>query len=186
MLTQKGTKTLYTKRLVLRRFTMEDVQPMFDTWANDPRVTRFLTWEPHGTPEVTGRLMAQWCADYEKPDNYNWAMELDGRLIGSIGVVRLDERSQRADLGYCMAYDCWNHGLMPEACRAVIDYLFGEVGFHRLCICHAVKNPASGRVAQKCGLTYEGTMREFEWSPRDGFLDIAYYSILRQEWEKQN
>ncbi|HIV12368.1 MAG TPA: N-acetyltransferase, partial [Candidatus Pullilachnospira stercoravium] len=64
MLTQKGTKTLYTKRLVLRRFTMEDVQPMFDTWANDLRVTRFLTWEPHGTPEVTGRLMAQWCADY--------------------------------------------------------------------------------------------------------------------------
>ena len=113
-------------------------------------------------------------------------MELDGRLIGSIGVVRLDERSRRADLGYCMAYDCWNHGLMPEACRAVIDYLFGEVGLHRLCICHAVKNPASGRVAQKCGLTYEGTMREFEWSPRDGFVDISYYSILRQEWEKQN
>ena len=42
MLTQKGTKTLYTKRLVLRRFTMEDVQPMFETWANDPRVTRRL------------------------------------------------------------------------------------------------------------------------------------------------
>ncbi|HIS27594.1 MAG TPA: GNAT family N-acetyltransferase [Candidatus Pullilachnospira intestinigallinarum] len=185
MLTHQGTKVLHTPRLTLRRFTMEDALPMFETWANDPRVTRFLTWEPHGTPQVTRQLLAQWCADYEKPDNYNWAMELDGRLIGSIGVVRMDEKSERVDLGYCMAYDCWNQGLMPEAARAVIDYLFGQVGIHRLTICHAVKNPASGRVAQKCGLTYEGTMREFEKSAEGEFLDIAWYGIVRSEWEKQ-
>ena len=185
MLTHQGTKVLHTPRLTLRRFTMQDALPMFETWANDPRVTRFLTWEPHGTPQVTRQLLAQWCADYEKPDNYNWAMELDGRLIGSIGVVRMDEKSERVDLGYCMAYDCWNQGLMREAARAVIDYLFGQVGIHRLTICHAVKNPASGRVAQKCGLTYEGTMREFEKSAEGEFLDIAWYGIVRSEWEKQ-
>lgn len=53
MLTHKGTQVIKTKRLTLRKFTLNDAQAMFDTWANDERVTRFLTWEPHGSIETT-------------------------------------------------------------------------------------------------------------------------------------
>ena len=74
---------------------------------------------------------------------------------------------------------------MSEAAKAVIDYLFKEVGVNRIDISHAVKNPASGRVAQKCGLTYEGTKREFFKASSGEFLDVSYYGILRSEWKKQ-
>ena len=71
---------------------------------------------------------------------------------------------------------------MTEAAKAVIRFLFEEVGCHRVVIRHAVKNPASGRVAQKCGLTYEGTHREAFKNSNGDFLDIAEYAILKDEW----
>ncbi len=57
MLTHKGTQVLRTERLTLRPFRLSDAEAMFRTWANDERVTRFLTWQPHGTPEVTRTLL---------------------------------------------------------------------------------------------------------------------------------
>ena len=76
-----------------------------------------------------------------------------------------------------------NKGFMPEAAKAVIDYLFAEIGVNRVGISHAVKNPASGRVAQKCGLTFEGTKREYFKASTGEFLDISDYGIIRSEWE---
>ena len=184
MLTHKGTQTIKTERLTLRRFTPDDAQAMFDNWASDERVTRYLTWPPHKSPELTRQLLEGWCAAYENPDTYKWAMEYEGELIGNISVVRISENSEWADLGYCMGHAYWHRGLMTEAAKAVIDFLFEAVGVHRVAISHAVKNPASGRVAQKCGLTFEGTSREFFKTSTGEFLDISYYGIIRSEWER--
>lgn len=185
MLRHKGTQTIRTARLMLRRFRVEDAQTMYDTWASDENVTRYLTWEPHESPEQTGKLLARWCDGYSSPEVYHWAMELDGRLIGDISVVGLHERDERAELGYCMGRAYWGQGLMTEAARAVIDYLFAEVGVHSVEIRHAVKNPASGRVAQKCGLACEGTKRECFKSSSGEFLDISFYGMTRNDWERR-
>ncbi len=184
-LTHCGTETITTPRLTLRRFVPEDAQAMFDNWANDERVTRFLTWTPHGSPEQTQRLVDMWCDEYDKPAYYQWAIEYDGSVIGSISVVRQDERARFAELGYCMGFDWWGSGLMTEAAGAVIDYLFERCSFNCVRISHAVKNPASGRVAQKCGLILEGIHRQYFLASWGEFLDIAEYSILREEWEQK-
>lgn len=68
-----------------------------------------------------------------------------------------------------------------KAVQAVIDFLFAEVGVNRIEIAHAVKNPASGKVTQKCGLTYEGTKRKSFKTDDGEYLDVAYHSILRRE-----
>lgn len=183
MLTHKGTQPIHTKRLLLRKFRVDDAQAMFDNWANDDRVTRFLTWVPHGSPDFTKQLLESWCAAYENPSAYNWAIEFEGKVVGNISVVRLSEKCEYAELGYSLGYDYWNKGIMTEAAKAVIDYLFAEVGVNRVGISHAVKNPASGKVAQKCGLTYEGTKREYYKTSNGEFLDISDYGILRREWE---
>ena len=178
MLTHKGTQEIKTERLTLRRFTVADAPQMYENWAKDPRVTRFLSWQPHESPAATAELLSQWTAAYIAPSNYNWAMEYEGQCIGTISVVRISDRNESAELGYDLGFDYWNRGLMTEAVKAVIAFLFDEVGFHRVVIRHAVKNPGSGRVAQKCGLTYEGTERE-SFKSRDGeFLDIAFYAVL--------
>lgn len=183
MLTHQGTCTLRTPRLTLDRFSPEDAQAMYDGWASDPQVTRFLTWTPHASPALTRQLLEDWCARYAHADYYNWAIRGEGRLIGNISVVETDERSGRAALGYCLSAACWNRGYMTEAARAVVDFLFREVNAHRVEIIHAVKNPGSGAVARKCGLTLEGVRREYFKAANGEYLDIAAYAILREAWE---
>lgn len=183
MLTHKGTKSLKTDRLTLRRFTPDDAQEMYDNWAKDERVTRFLTWLPHPSPEHTRQLLEVWCAEYEKSDYYNWVIEYESKAIGNISVVRISERDEWVELGYCIGCNYWNKGIMTEAAGAVIDFLFSEVNINRVSIFHAVKNPGSGRVAQKCGLTFEGTKREYFRSTSGEFLDICDYGITKHEWE---
>ena len=74
MLTHKGTQTIYTERLVLRRFTVDDAQAMYDNWANDERVSRFLSWSPHKSSEETKQLLEGWCDAYKNDTTYNWAI----------------------------------------------------------------------------------------------------------------
>ena len=119
MLTHKGTKELTTKRLKLRRFTVDDAQDMFNNWASDAEVTKFVSWLPHSTPDLTRELLGKWVEEYEKPDYYSWAIEYNGRLIGSIGAPSITERDERTEIGYCIARDCWNKGITTEALEAV-------------------------------------------------------------------
>ena len=57
MLTHKGTQTIETPRLILRKARMEDAEPMFRNWANDTEVTKYLTWPPHENIEVTKSVL---------------------------------------------------------------------------------------------------------------------------------
>ena len=61
----KGTQVIETKRLVLRPFRISDAQKMYDNWASDPEVTKFLTWPTHASVEVAGQVLAYWCNRYE-------------------------------------------------------------------------------------------------------------------------
>ena len=182
MLNHNGTKTIKTERLTLRRFEIGDADAMFNNWANDPEVTKFLTWTPHGSVELTKQLLGAWCASYESDNYYNWAIEFEGEIIGNISVVQVSDKHEKAVLGYCMGKKWWGRGIMTEAARAIIGYLFETIGFHRIEIWHAVKNPASGAVARKCGCTLEGVKRQEFKSVWGEFLDIAEYAILRDEW----
>lgn len=122
MLTHIGTKEIKTERVTLRKFRKEDAQAMFETWANDERVTKFLTWEPHGTLEVTEYIIGLWINDYEKEDNYNWAIKFEGKLIGSIGAVHIDERSEFAEIGYCIGYDFWGKGICLKLAKQLLIF----------------------------------------------------------------
>ena len=65
-----GTKTIETSRLILRRFTLEDVQAMYRNWASDPAVTKYLTWPTHTSEEVTHRVLSDWVGHYEEENYY--------------------------------------------------------------------------------------------------------------------
>lgn len=181
----KGTILLETERLILRRFIIEDADAMYKNWASEDEVTKFLTWPTHSDAGVTKTLLSTWISNYEKPDFYNWAIELKeiGEVIGNISVVDIiDEKVACADLGYCMGTRWWGKGIMPEAGKAVIRYLFEEVGCNRIAAVHAKSNPKSGKVMQKIGMTYEGTLRQAGIC-NQGVIDAVWYSILKDEYE---
>ena len=185
MLTHKGTQTLMTDRLILRRFVPEDAEAMYCNWASEELVTRHLTWLPHENVAAIRALLEQWVQNYDRPDWYQWAIMLreEGQPIGSISVVSHDDRAQRAEIGYCIGSRWWNRGVMTEALGAVMGFLFEEVGMGRVEAKHDPENPHSGAVMRKCGMRFEGTLRKSIWSNR-GIVDVDCYSMLAEEWKK--
>ena len=178
-----GTKLLETERLVLRPFVREDAQAMYDNWASDPEVTKFLSWPTYKSVADAHWILDIWLRDYERPDFYQWAVVLKelGQPIGSISVVNSDDRVEMAEIGYCIGKTWWGRGIMPEAVNAVMGYLFVEGGMQRLEAGHDPENSASGAVIRKCGLKYEGIFRKRIRSNR-GITDVAWYSMLKEEY----
>lgn len=180
-----GTKTLQTERLTLRPFTVEDAPAMFENWANDPAVTRFLTWTPHESAEVTRALLTLWEEESKSPETYNWGIVFEGKLIGNVSLLKVNTLHERAALGYCMGRKWWGRGIMTEAVRTVLRYCFEEVGFYRITGEHAARNLGSGRVMEKCGLRYEGTLREYCVLHSGEREDIVIRGITRADYFSQ-
>lgn len=178
----KGTKTLETGRLILRKFQIDDAEQMFCNWASDPEVTRFMPWTPHPNVDYTRMLVAEWIGRYSSSSNYNWVIEWkeSGEVIGSISVVRLDEKIEAAEVGYCLSKAWWGQSIMPEALRAVIVYLIEEVGLNRVAATHDRNNVKSGRVMEKAGMKYEGTLRAANKN-NQGIGDRVYYAVIRDD-----
>jgi ribosomal-protein-alanine N-acetyltransferase len=183
MMTHKGTPTIETHRLILRRTEKEDARPMFRNWASDPEVTKYLTWPTYQKEEDACPIVEYWMGEYSKDNFYHWMIVLKeiGEPIGSIGVVRWQEDISEAEIGYCIGKNWWGRGIMPEAMTVVMGYLFREVGMQRIEAGHDPENYASGAVLRKCGLKYEGTLRRRIRSNR-GITDVAWYSLLNEEY----
>ena len=184
MLDHKGTKIIETKRLILRPFRSSAAEFMFRNWASDPEVTKFLTWNAHRSISDSEAVINMWVAQYNDNSRYNWAIVLKelGDPIGGIDVVKIYDNTDTAEIGYDIGREWWNRGIVTEAFSAVIPYLFDEIGFKQIRAAHAAKNPASGRVMEKCGLQYEGTLRRFFRATSGELLDICYRSILKEEY----
>lgn len=177
----KGSKVLTTARLVLRPFRESDAEEMYRNWASDPEVTKFLTWPPHKNVDETRALLKLWEEESKNPETYHWAITLGGEVVGDIALVLV--KGERAVTGYCLAKKCWGKGLMTEAYREVLRYLFEEVSFHRIEATHSAENPASGKVMEKCGLLYEGTARKaFRLLSTGAWTDIIHRAILREDY----
>ena len=176
-----GTQRIETGRLILRRYALEDAQQIYDHWASDDEVTKYLTWPTHSSVEVTKAVLADWVPRYARPDIYHWGLELreTGELFGDIAVVHMIEPLAEAELGWCMGRTWWGKGYMPEAAEAVLKVLF-DVGFNRVCATHDVNNPKSGRVMQKIGMTFEGIARQGGRN-NQGFVDMARYAVLKSD-----
>jgi ribosomal-protein-alanine N-acetyltransferase len=107
-----GTKKLETTRLILRRFTMADAEPMYRNWTSDPEVTKYLTWPAHGSVDISRMVLSDWVAGYEKDDFYQWAIVLKetGEPVGSISAVSLNDKAELAHIGYCIGRNWWHRG----------------------------------------------------------------------------
>lgn len=185
-MTHKGTVVLETKRLLLRPFVLEDAPAMYENWASDQEVTRFMTWPAHTGVDISAWVLSDWVGHYEEKNNYQWAIvpKALGQPIGSISVVRMDEACQSVEIGYCIGRAWWHQGITSEALEAVICFLFAEVGVKRIQARHDPNNPHSGGVMKKCGMTFEGIHRQADRN-NQGICDSCVYAILASEAKKQ-
>ena len=172
-------RELETARLRLRKLRREDTQRIFDCWASDPEVTRYLTWPPHESVEVTAQVMDFWLAEYDKPDCWRYGIELKAteELIGTIDVVGC--RDGRPVIGYCSGRAYWGNGYMTEALRALVEELF-SAGYESIEIEAVRENIGSNRVIEKAGFrkTGERTGPQSELKPQ--IVTVNSYRLDRE------
>lgn len=178
-----GTQRIETDRLILRRYVIEDADAMYKNWASDSEVTKFLTWQPHSSVDVSRSIIEDWLKEYSDEKYYHWAIvfrDNGNEPIGDISVVQMNEDISMVHIGYCLGRAWWRRGIMSEALKAVMDFMFDTVEVNRVESRHDPMNPNSGKVMQKCGMKYEGTLRSADRN-NQGICDACYYALLRSE-----
>lgn len=183
----KGTVRIETDRLILRRFILDDVEASFRNWESDDRVTEFLRWQTAKSISEAEEVIGRWVESYKDKSFYQWAIVPKnlGEPIGTISVVDMDEQTEKLHIGYCIGSKWWHRGYTSEAFSGIIPFLFREVGVNRIESQHDPNNPNSGRVMLKCGLKYEGTLRQADWSNK-GIVDACMYALLAEDYFKYN
>ncbi len=180
----QGTKRIETPRLTLRPFAEGDAEAAYKNWCSDPEVTKYLSWPTHTDISITREIRKEWMSHYVEPNFYQWAIVPKdlGQPIGTISVVRIDEDISELEIGYCIGKKWWGKGIMTEAFSALLPFLFGEVGANRITARHDPNNPGSGKVMQKVGLRYEGTLRKADRN-NQGIVDVSIYGLLKEDFE---
>ena len=175
---------LETDRLILRPVLNRDAKDIF-AYASDPEVARYVLWEPHRTVADTRSYIRYMRALYRRGFPASWAVTLreTGRVIGTIGFMWYSEASCSAEVGYSFSRAFWNRGIATEALSAVIRSVFASLPVNRLEAQHDLRNPASGRVMEKCGMRKEGILRQ-RMKNKGEFIDTVLWSILRSDLEQ--
>ena len=172
---------LTTQRLVLRAFQLDDAEAV-QRLAGDRAIASTTCSIPHPYPDGAAE---QWIRGqpeaYAEGISVTFAITLrkTDELVGAIGF-NVNQKNDWAELGYWIGQPHWGRGYATEALRALIPWTFDTFPLNRLQACHFTRNPASGRVMIKAGMSHEGILRQRvkKWGV---FEDIAIYSILRPE-----
>lgn len=155
---------------------------MFDAYANDPEVTRYLAWQPHQNADQTRSFLEVAIESWQtRSGHLAWVIEraADGRLLGMIGAT-VDPHG--AAVGYVLARAYWSQGYMTEALAGVCEAALADTRIHRVWAWCDVDNVASSRVMEKAGMQYEGTLRRFSFHPNVSDIprDSRVYAMIRE------
>jgi [ribosomal protein S5]-alanine N-acetyltransferase len=170
---------LETRRLELRPWGEADIPELLPL-ISAREVAATTLRIPHPYEEKHAR---EFLAGVRGENELRLAIRLrhDGRLCGGVGL-HPEAQHNRAELGYWLGVPYWGNGYATEAATAVVRYGFEQLKLNRIFATYFTHNPASGKVLRKIGMKYEGCMRQhvLKWGE---FVDLEFYSILRQEWK---
>ena len=179
-----GTQTIETERLILRRFEYSDIDSMLKNWIADEK-TQYDYGEPYySTPEAVRELFdTKYIVSYSKDDYYRWAVieKETGECIGQIAYFTMDTGNRHGEIEYVIGPAFQGKGYATEMTKAVIAFGCEKISRHRIEIDCRTENEASRKVIEKCGLTYEGTFRDFFWR-KDHYEGRMVFSILETEY----
>ncbi len=172
--------SLETSRLKLRQPLLSDAEAIFNGYAQDADVVKYLVWRPHKNIEETWGFLRFCLQAWQQGSAFPYVIENkeSGQLLG---MIEVRPERYRADIGYVLAKGFWGQGYMTEALAVLIRLTLAQPEIYRIGILCDVENIGSARVMEKAGLQKEGLLRRrlmhpnIGPEPRDGYL----YSIVK-------
>ena len=173
---------LTTDRLTLRPWRESDLNDFYE-YASVDGVGQMAGWNPHRNVEESRMILSHFIKG-----KHVFALEHQGKVIGSLGVEEYSEENypelnalQGREIGYVLSKAYWGQGLMPEAVKAVIDWLFHEVRIDFIIVGHFDRNAQSKRVVEKCGFQYIKTTKfETRYDTVENSIEYILYHPERR------
>jgi RimJ/RimL family protein N-acetyltransferase len=178
----QAPENIVTPRLLLRKPVPDDAPAVFQEYAHDPEVTRYLTWKPDQTLREVIAFIERAAEGWKKGTTFTWALTLK-ETGGVIGMIDARVDAYMVNLGYVLGKQHWNKGYATEALQAVLEWTNSEKDVYRVWAVCAVENATSARVMEKAGMCREGILRRWMVFPNIGGtpLDCYCYSHVKNE-----
>lgn len=175
-----GTLEIETERLILRQFKYEDAESMRKNWAGLDEVQSKYGEPSYKTPEAVKGLLDEYIGAYKNGFKFRWAVieKESGECIGQVAYFLVDTHNNFGEIEYCIGTAFQGKGYATEATKAVIEYGFDKIHFHKVQICVRPSNISSKRVIEKCDFEYEGTLRDYFLIDGE-YEGRMYYSIIK-------
>lgn len=182
----KKMPILCTERLTLRKMSVSDSSDMYE-YSKKSIVTKYLLWTEHESEGQTYNFLCGVSDWYKRGEYYDWAVTLtdSGKMIGTCGFTSFDFEHGRAEVGYVLNPDFWGQGIAAEAVGAVIEFAFNELGANRVEAHFIEGNNASLRVMEKCGMTFEGYLKQYMLIKGE-YKNIGFAAVTRNNFKPQN
>lgn len=170
-----------TTRLHLRKPVMDDAGVIFESWAQDPEVTRYLLWRRHQNIDETNAFLKRCLSVWENSSAFPYLIVLKQTRL-PISSIELRIHGNRAEVGYALARRHWGNGYMTEAVQAIVDWSLKQKEIFRIQATCDLENRASARVLEKAEMQREAVLRRWailpslSEEPRDFYL----YARVRQ------
>jgi [ribosomal protein S5]-alanine N-acetyltransferase len=173
---------LETKRLKLRKITLDDVEDMYSYCSNE-EVPKYASWNAHNSLKETKETIELVINQWENKKLVHWGIEYkeNRKLIGTIEFVSLDTQHKVAEIGYAVSQEYWGKGIATEAANEVIKFGFNNINLVRIQARCYLENIGSARVMEKAKMSFEGVIRKGLFV-KGKHQDLKMYSILSDEY----
>lgn len=165
-----------TKRLLLRKFTMEDIEDIYE-YASDAQTVKYLTWEGMTSLDQARNIVNSF---YSNDGVYAIEHKENGHCIGAINIAVIPEH-EKGSFGYVLNRQYWGQGYMTEALSTILRFAFEQLDLNRVEATHYAGNEGSGKVMAKCGMTKEGFALQ-EVKVKGVIRDVIHYGITKEQW----
>ena len=175
---------LQTERMILRAWQESDLDDFYE-YARVDGVGQMAGWPPHKNKEESSLILSRFISR-----KHTFALEYNGKVIGSLGLEAYNEENYPelaslcgCEIGYVLSKDYWGKGLMTEAVKAVINYLFHSENLDFILVGHFDHNKRSARVIEKCGFRYVKTV---PYETRFDTIETSLeYILYHPEWREK-
>ena len=173
-------RTWQTERLLAKPSAIEDAKVVFEDYASDPTVAKYMTWTPHRNVDDTKEFLRRCERVWSEGSAFPWSLwcRQDGAFVG---VIEIRVGTSAVDLGYALVRRWWHQGLMSEAVTAVVHWALAQPTIYRVWATCDVDNVASARLLERVGMEREGVLRRWLVHPNlsEAPRDCLCYSIVK-------
>ncbi|GBD91270.1 ribosomal-protein-serine acetyltransferase [bacterium BMS3Abin04] len=174
---------LETERLILRKFTYDDLNDISE-YASNPEITKYVQWEAHRSKTETLEFLNIVVEMYIKHRPAPWGIELkeEKKIIGTIGFTKIFPEEFSCEVGYTLSQNYWNRGLMTEALKKILEYGFDVMDLNSIIAHCIVENEQSAKVLLKSGMNYVKTVKG-NLMVKGNMVDVKLFSLSKKEFK---